>query len=197
MKPKIKLSVLTIGIAMASLLPSITLAASVTLYESASTTAKPVGMIDLSQGVIPIYQPKDSTWVKVADPTNGNVGWIESKALDQSGTTSFTFKQQVSGDSTKPYTYQVFEFGNSKKLSDKETQQSLLKMQQDQRNMQESVGKAIKSMVNELYKVYDSQWQMMQDSRFPIIMPVVVVPATVNTTPENTPSKNSPAKQTR
>lgn len=179
------LSALTAG----SLISSTAFAKPVTLYDKAATTAKKVGNIDLTKGVIPIYQPKNSEWVKVADPNNGNVGWIKSKELNQSGTTSFSFKQKVYDNDDAPYNYQVFEFGSDKSWSNKDTHKELMKLQERQRDIEYSLGKSIQNMVNELHDVYESQSGFLQDARFPIIMPVVVVPTPME------PVKKKPGKK--
>ncbi len=42
---------------------------------------KIISKLDSESGVIKIFIPKDGTWIKVADPRDGNVGWIKSADL--------------------------------------------------------------------------------------------------------------------
>ena len=158
----------------------------VALFEQPSDKAKVVGTVDLAEGIIPIFTPKDGNWVKVADPRNGNVGWIKSTDLNASGATSFSFSQRILNDEKKPEnSYRIFQFGNTSKKSDKELQDQLSKLEAQQQLLQESVNKSIRSMVNDMNKLYQQYWQIMNDSGMPIIMPVMIVPAKSDTKSEN------------
>lgn len=91
---------------------SASFAKNINLYEEPKTDAKIVGTIDPATGIIPIYTPKDSTWVKVGSPTNGNVGWVKSSDLADASTTpsGFSFSQQIENTGKGPETY-VFKLG--------------------------------------------------------------------------------------
>lgn len=72
-------------IALLVFFPISVLAKTLNLHETPQVDSKIIGNINTEMGVMPIFTPKGSNWVKVADPSNGNVGWVESKELNQGG----------------------------------------------------------------------------------------------------------------
>jgi len=82
----------------------------ISLYDQPKTDAKIVGHVDLAAGFIPIYTLKEGGWEKIADPRNGNVGWVKSTELnnENSSQSSFTFTQSYINDNNKsPMTYRI------------------------------------------------------------------------------------------
>src|SRR5690349_1337169 len=55
--------------------------ANITLYTTPDTKSKVVSTVPLGQALVVILQQKD--WVKVADPRNGDVGWVQQQTLTQ------------------------------------------------------------------------------------------------------------------
>src|SRR3990167_4854135 len=76
--------------------PTICFADTINLRQEPKDQSKVIGIIDLSKGVIPIYVPKNSQWTKIADPRNGNTGWVKNDELKTSSGKIITFSQQVS-----------------------------------------------------------------------------------------------------
>jgi SH3-like domain-containing protein len=72
----------------ALLAASVSFAKNINLYEQPKTDAKVVATIDPAQGIVPIYTPDKSEWVKIGDPRNGNVGWVKSSDLAKAGAIS-------------------------------------------------------------------------------------------------------------
>lgn len=57
-------------------------AAPLKIYESASTKSPLVAKVQPGTKLIQIYQTKDNKWLKVGDPRDGRVGWVEANTLD-------------------------------------------------------------------------------------------------------------------
>lgn len=142
----------------------LTYAKNIDLYDQPKADGKVVGKIGSEAGIIPIFTPKDSTWVKVADPRNGNVGWIKSTDLNSNGT-SFTFTQSVfnNGTSAHPQSY-VIQFGGPQKISPEQAQAMYKQMQ----TRQEALQRDMQSMINGMYK--------SPNVPTPIFVPVIMVP---------------------
>lgn len=119
----------------------------INLYDQPKSDAKVVGTIDPSTGIIPIYTPKDSTWVKVGNPTNGNVGWVKATDLAQASTTSngFSFSQQIENTGTGPEKY-VFKLGIPTKLTKEQSDALYQEVQKQQAIIQQGVQKLIQDM---------------------------------------------------
>lgn len=77
----IRHNILCISVALSLLSSSIAYAVTLNLYDQPKTDAKVVGKIDTESGFVPIFTPKPGDWMKVGDPKNGNVGWIQTKQL--------------------------------------------------------------------------------------------------------------------
>ena len=139
------------------------LAQSISLYDQPATNAKVVGSADLATGIIPIFTPKEGDWIKIADPRNGNVGWIKSSDLTKAKTTtgSVVFTQKIISGESKPGTYQVIQFGTPR-LSNDEAKDLITKVQRDQQMIQNSFQNMMRNM-NDLFQYQMEKWnaQMM------------------------------------
>ncbi len=168
-------------------------AQSITLYDQPNQTAKVVGTADLASGIIPIFTPeKNNDWIKVADPRNGNVGWIKSSDIKNArgSENTVTFSQKIISNGSKP-TYQVIQFGNPPmKMTDEQAKAYIEKMQKKQQELQQSFQGIMKNM-NE---VIQNQWNMWNaQGGFPMIImpapaknvtaPALVKPVTTQTKP--------------
>ena len=111
---------------------SMAYAKDVTMYDQPKADAKIVGAADLSTGIIPIFTPKSGDWVKIADPRNGNVGWVKSSELTNSG--SFSFTQRIINNNGKgPQTYQIIQYGKPpQNMSNEQVQNMVQKLQTQQ-----------------------------------------------------------------
>ena len=160
----------------ALLFPLFLYAKSISLYEEPKDTAKIVASIDLDIGVIPIFSPEKSDWIKVADPRNGNVGWVKMKDLGSSGTTQYTFTQRFINTGKSPQSYQIIQFGGPEKMSPEQVQNMLKKTETQQLQVQENINKAMQNMMNDMNDLYrwNSNWF---NNGMPLIMPVIVIPA--------------------
>lgn len=168
---------------------SIASAQNITLYDQPNQNAKVVGTADLASGIIPIFTPeKENEWMKVADPRNGNVGWIKSSDIKNARAkeNTVTFSQKIISNGTEPHTYQVIQFGNPPtKMSDEQIKAFVQKMQTQQQQMQQSFQSIIKNM-NEVIKHEWDVWTAQGG------FPMIIVPGPVNQQPAK--SKAAPAK---
>lgn len=188
-----RLLVSLITLISASAFMSVAMAKPVALYDNPSDQAKIVGTVDLALGIIPIFSPKDSDWVKVADPRNGHVGWVKAKELSANGSLSFKTEFKADDDNGMSRSYNIIEFGNTNKKSNKELQAQLERLQEQQTNIQKTVNKSINNMVNDMNQLYKEYSQMMNEMGMPIIMPIMI-PQTQRDV--NTESKKQSVKAT-
>lgn len=178
-----------------SIVPSFVYAKTINLYDQPKNDAKVLQQIDLSTGIIPIFTPKEGGWMKVADPKNGNVGWIKSSDINNAGSSSsVTFTQQIINDGKTPNTYQVIQFGQQPKLTNAEVQAVVQKMQIQQQSVQENMQKAVQNMVKDINNLYDYHQQLNKNTT-PIIMPILVVPMPKPVQTQGQPTTNKPASQ--
>lgn len=159
----------------------------ITLYEQANDSSPATGKVDLSIGVIPIFTPKDSTWMKVADPRNGNVGWVKTNEIYEGGVpASVTFTQKITSDGKgQPHSYQIIEFGNQKNLNSQQVHDMMQKLQMQQQMMQRSMQKAVQDMIKSMNDLYHEEGSMFDYPHLPFVMPILVVPAKAPPKKEN------------
>lgn len=152
-------------------------AKTILLYEEPKDNAKQIGSLDTNIGIIAIFTPEKSSWMKVADPRDGKVGWIKTKDLDASGSAEYTFTQRFINSGNSPQSYQMIQFGNAPKMTPEEIQEQLKKTQQQQLLMQENLNKAMQNLLT-------NPWY---NPNAPFLMPVIIVPA--QNLPAAVPSK--------
>lgn len=153
-------------------IPALSLANSINLYDAPRDQAKVTGTIDLSTGIIPIFTPKNSSWVKVADPRNGNTGWVKASDLKDSKGNVITFSQQIS-ESGSGQSMQMMQIGGNQLTPDQKKQLEM-QLQQQEQTAKETLLKAQKSVaevMEGLKKMYQQQLQIMEQSGFPVLMP--------------------------
>lgn len=171
-----------IGLATA-LLASYCLAKNINLYDQPKADAKIIGTIDPSKGIVPIFSPKQSEWVKIGDPHNGNVGWVKSSELASAGNTSsgYSFSQEMTTQGNQPKSM-IMQFGQLPQLTPEQTD-SIYKQAQEQSAIIQS------RMLRMMQDIYNGGNMPM-----PVIMPIVVMPQQMNTPTQNT---NAPPAATQ
>lgn len=163
-------------------------AKAINLYDQPKADAKTVGQIDLSNGYIPIFSPKNSGWVKIGDPRNGNVGWVKTTDITASANSSgVNFSQQIiSHDGGKHYFY--IKNGIPQQMSDQEAKIMLKKMEDQQRAAQMNMQRAMQQLMKDM----DNLYHPLSGQSFPMIMPVIVIPQQVPSTPLKNPAAPVP-----
>lgn len=168
-------------------------AKNINLYQDPKSDAKIVGSINPEAGVVPIYTSKTGDWVKVGNPNNGNVGWVKSSDLVQSGVSNsgFSFTQQIVNTGKGPESY-VFKLGVPAKLSKEQSDALYNQVMKQQAIIQQGMQKVIQDVF--------TNYNQMSGTGFgvPIIVPVVVTPnaPAAKTTPSATSKAPIPATTT-
>lgn len=124
--------------------PLLALAQEVNMYEQPAANAKVVAKIDLAAGVMPIFTPQGSEWVKVADPKNGNVGWIKASELATANQlkSTVTFTQSIDKNTAAPASsYNIIQFGNQKPMTEEEKEAFAKKFEMQQKQLMENMNK--------------------------------------------------------
>lgn len=156
-------------------------AKSVNLHTEPKAESKTLGTVDPEAGVTIVYTPKNSEWIKVANPTNGDVGWIKSSEL---GKNHYNVRVVTSDKGNQ--TYKVFQFGSD---HSQYSQEQIEKEMQRFQEHQQMVHKQIAHMFNDLF--YFQQPFLFSQ---PIFVPVVMVPENAN--PKHA-STTQPAEKTQ
>ncbi len=141
------------------------MAKSINLYDQPKADSKVIYTIDSSAGVITIFTPKEGGWVKVADPRNGNVGWVKSADLQGVGV---NMNIMQSGDGTKGY--QMMMLGGAGM-----TPEQIATMKKQMELRQQAIQNDMNKMVTDIYNNMHQYWMNV-----PMILPVIIVPGNAN-----------------
>lgn len=128
------------------------------LHAEPKQESKIIETVNADTGVITIFQPKNSDWIKVANPQNGNVGWVKTKEL-----TNTQFNLQVIQSNDGPRHYQVIQYGNVPP----EKNQSISTMIEQMEKRQQIIQKEMQQNMQMMFKEMQSHW-----ANFPMIVPV-------------------------
>lgn len=139
------------GLAMALMLgiSSVAMAKVVNLYDQPKVDSKVITTVETKNGVIVIYTPKDTEWVKVADPKNGNVGWVKSADL---GGVGMHVNVMQTGDGGTGY--QVIQYSGPTVLTKEQIATMTKQMQMRQQMIQQDMNK----MVTDIYNNIRENW---------------------------------------
>lgn len=80
-------------VALLSLVSVSAMAATLSLYQNPDPKSNVIATVKEGQAIVPIFNHGD--WVKIGDPSNGNVGWVTKDQLQKSGYPQMSM--QVSG----------------------------------------------------------------------------------------------------
>lgn len=148
---------------------SVAFAQSISLYDQPDQNAKVVGTADLSSGIIPIYTPKEGAWIKVADPRNGNVGWVKMSDLKNTkGSGGMTITQKIITDGQQSTNFPIIQFGNAPvKLTNEQSQVIMQKMRTEQQAIQQS----LEGIINNLNDLIKREWNLWNtQGPFPLVI---------------------------
>lgn len=161
--------------AILSLVATYSFAQAIELYDQPKNDAKVVGKIDASTGIMPIFTPKDGGWVKVADPTNGNVGWVKQSDLNKVSNSSVSFTQQFIKDG-KASAVQLFQFGQPQKSLTPQQKAWLEQLQKNQQIIEQKLQGASQQMLREMQSIF--QWNSAPNTA--PLMPIIILPVQTN-----------------
>lgn len=167
-----------IALAIATLTSS-SYAKPLNLYDQPKADAKVVGTIESSNGMVPIFTPEHSEWMKVGDPKNGNVGWINVNDLnDSSGSvaTQFSMTQKTIDTKSGPKTVQMVEFSTPKTMSSQQSVALQKEIQTRQDNLQKSIQKMMQDFYRDMSTYYMQNPAVFGSPNMPIVMPIIVYP---------------------
>ncbi len=157
-------------------------AKTINLYDDPTTAANIVDTLNSASGVILIYSPKDGTWVKIANPKNGNVGWVKSSELGNNSTTQTRVSvASGSGEDGKEVST-IMHFGNSVKITTEQAQAMVKKL----KLQQQAVHQSMQHMVNDMNKLFQEEWKLFNQTSFPVVIPALYTPIEKNL---NTPAR--------
>ncbi len=145
----------------------------ISLYEQPDAKSKLVGTIGPGQALIPIFN--QGNWTKVADPTNGNVGWVSADMLKQLGYPKIYMQTYSAkdGDNNASVGYQVVQSANASPANNQQIQQILADLQTQQDAMQRAFNQLVNQSIsnfNEFAK------QLQQQESHLVVQPVIIVP---------------------
>lgn len=101
------------------------------LYSEPKTDSKIVGNLNTETGVTLVYTPKTGEWIKVANPNNGEVGWVKSSDLGEN-----TYNMRVFTSKNGTYSYNVYQFGTGNSQIEQKQLESKMRHFEQQRMMQ-------------------------------------------------------------
>lgn len=137
------------------------------LYDQPNDKAKIVATIPAGQAVMPIFNQGD--WIKIADPSNGNVGWVEKKMLNQQGFPSIYV--QTSGEKSKngqSSEYQVIQLS----IPSKDQIQAIMQnFQVQQKQFQQLFNQMMQQNISEVNRMIKIQPEVV-----PVMQPVILMP---------------------
>ena len=131
----------------------------INLRELPQQQAKVVANIDVAQGYMPIFTQADGQWIKIADPHNGNVGWVTASELQTAQKRGkVAYSQRVISQGEAPQ-LQVLQFSNLgvQPLSNEEAEQYSKMMIQQQQTIQRAHFKAMQMVFDEMQKYFKYQ----------------------------------------
>lgn len=132
----------------------------INLYFEPKQDSKVVETMNSEKGVITIFQPKNSDWIKVANPQNGNVGWVKMNELSNT-----QFNLQIIQSGNGPQQYQVIQYGNMPPAQSQSINASIEQMQKRQQLIQKEMQQNMQNM----FRLMQEEW-----ANFPMIVPVVM-----------------------
>jgi len=127
---------------------------SLTLLSKPETNSASIATVQSGDRLIPIFSPEKSDWIKVADPSNGNVGWLKRQDLGLNQQQPRLYQkriEKVTGDKSKgPYQREVFEYKGTENLSQEQVKQLFEHMEQQQLRMQAAMQSMFNNMMNHI-----------------------------------------------
>ncbi len=127
-------------------------AKSLVLLSKPEAQATSVATVQSGDRLIPIYTPEKSDWIKVADPKNGNVGWLKRQDLGLNQSPQMYEKriERESGDKKKgPYRHEVYEYKGTEKLNDEQVKQMFEKIEKQQAKIHDAMRSMFNNMMNQ------------------------------------------------
>lgn len=127
------------------------------LYTEPRSDSKVSGNVNTENGVTIVYTPKTDEWIKIANPTNGDVGWIKSSDLGNN-----TYSMRMITSDGRSHNLQAYQFGFGKdQVTQQQLENEMRQFEHQQRLMQ-----------MHLARLFDDMMYFPQ----PVFVPVVLAP---------------------
>ena len=154
-----------------------TFAKTIPLYSEPKSDSKTSGTVNTETGVTIVYTPKNSEWIKVANPSNGDVGWVKSNDLG-----NHQYNMQVITSDNGKQSYRVYQFGTNKQYTKEQIDKEMKRFEEQQHMLHQHIG-----------QLFNDVFYFPQPFIFshPIFVPVVLQE---NPNPKNTPDTNKEQK---
>lgn len=124
----------------------------ISLYEQPNSNSKVVATIEKGKPIMPIFS-KDN-WIKIADPSNGNVGWISNDTLKANNMPKIYVKTFSQGSGQNGST-QVIQYTGNKVIDEKQMNDMIQDLQKKQGDLQKAFNQLMEQSVtnfNEIMK---------------------------------------------
>lgn len=167
------------------LFSSVALANTISLYQSPQDNAKVISQVNGGTQLIPVFYPKQGAWLKVANPQNGDVGWVKFADLKGEsplpGMQGMRFKQRLESRESNgkaPEVVRIIEYSGPQRLSEDEIRQLITQMQRRQAQMNASMQLMMRAMVQDFNHFSRQDSFAFEDDffTFPFIQPMLIVP---------------------
>ena len=132
---------------------------SIALLEQPNTNAKIVANVPVGQALISIFS--QNGWVKVGDPKNGNVGWVNSKTLQTQDYPLVYMEINSNKNGNKAtQSYQVIQYSGSQSMNQAQMQKMLNNTEQQQANIQNEMNKVMQQNIKDMNALNHNYNQM-------------------------------------
>lgn len=136
------------------------------VYDKPENNAKVVMTLKADESVIPIFYTEKKDWVKIANPKNGDIGWVKASELKApmviTKVTEGGVQQQVVIDKDKePNVYSVIQYSAPHEMTKEETQKMVKDFERRQNTMRESMKKMhddMQKMMQDMFKDFDDMF---------------------------------------
>lgn len=148
---------------------------SLSLYQQPDTKSPVVGSIPANQPIMPIFT--QGQWTKIADPSNGNVGWVSNDTLKQQGIPyTKIITQSLNGPNQTGS--KTVEYMGPVPVNEQQMSEAMKKWQTQRNQIQSRFNQILQQNI----KALDALSKEIQDPDFqfpmviPVLQPVVVMP---------------------
>jgi hypothetical protein len=117
------------------------------LFAQPNAQSQVIATIPQGQPIIPIYTEKD--WSKIADPSNGNVGWVNNETLKQQGMI-FTKTITKSVSTPNETNTQVINYSGHQVVDEKQVQELMNNWQKTQENLSKTFNQMMNQSIEDI-----------------------------------------------
>jgi chaperonin cofactor prefoldin len=171
------------------------------LHAAPSDTSKVIKTIDPWQKLVPIYKQKD--WLKVGDPENGQVGWVNiqkyQKMLSDLAKAAIQYVMvNVAGNPDEKDQNSIVGYKNGKKLTSEQSE----KLMQQMEERQEQIRQKFQAIQDQMNDMFDQSMEELKDINSSGVLPKLyrtdwMEPIVILTQPTENKGKDADAKTSK